>query len=219
MDVQLPTGRDVLVVEDEVRIRKMLSEALRQMGFTAELTPSAEAAMRALHAKHFDIVILDLNLPGMNGLEFLEAARKQHRDIEVIILTGFGDLQAAQKAIRLDVVDFISKPFALGTLEKALDRARKRARERLVGPGESEASAPARLQFETAPEPPPASPPAHETPTSDPASMDEVEQRHILEILRKNNGNRAATASELGISLRKLYYRIGEYQRKGVDVR
>ena len=46
--------------------------------------------------------------------------------------------------------------------------------------------------------------------------MEAVEQRHILETLRRNNGNRALTAAKLGISLRKLYYRLGEYQRKGV---
>jgi DNA-binding NtrC family response regulator len=48
--------------------------------------------------------------------------------------------------------------------------------------------------------------------------MEAVEQRHILETLRRNNGNRAATAAKLGISLRKLYYRLGEYQRKGVPI-
>ena len=47
-------------------------------------------------------------------------------------------------------------------------------------------------------------------------SLEEIEQRHIIDVLNKNNGNRAATAKELGISLRKLYYRLGEYQKKGL---
>ena len=46
--------------------------------------------------------------------------------------------------------------------------------------------------------------------------MDAIEQKHIFDVLKKNNGNRAATAAELGISVRKLYYRLGEYQKKGL---
>src|SRR4051794_1625443 len=99
----LPTGRDVLVVEDELRIRNMLSQALAQMNFHPTLVASAEAATRALAQRAYDILILDLNLPGMGGMEFLQSVRKQHRDIQVIILTGFGDLESAQKAIHLDV--------------------------------------------------------------------------------------------------------------------
>jgi DNA-binding NtrC family response regulator len=212
-----------LVVEDELRIRNMLSEALKQMGFHATLVPSAEAATRALVQRPFDILILDLNLPGMDGMSFLEAARREHRGLEVIILTGFGDLQAAQRAIRLDVVDFITKPFALGTLERALDRARKRFRGRLLDDPSSVAPAALEslLQFDTAPKPAPTPPPPAVfseggAAGAEAVSMEELEQRHILSVLHKHNGNRAATAAELGISLRKLYYRLGEYQSRGI---
>src|SRR3954471_8123723 len=88
----LPTGREVLVVDDELRIRNMLSKALKEMGFCAPLAASAEAASRELAHRTFDILILDLNLPGMDGMEFLASIRKRHPDIQVIILTGFGDL-------------------------------------------------------------------------------------------------------------------------------
>src|SRR5690349_15039835 len=113
----LPSGREVLVVEDELRVRNMLLQALKEMGFAATPAPSAEAAARLLAQREFDILILDLNLPGMNGIEFLESVRRQHNAIQVIILTGFGDLEAARKAIHFDVVDFLTKPCALGALE------------------------------------------------------------------------------------------------------
>src|SRR6476661_4903444 len=129
----LPTGREVLVVEDELRIRTMLSQALKEMGFNATLTASAEAATRALAQHSFDILILDLNLPGVNGMEFLQSVRKAHHDIQVIILTGFGDLESARLAIHLDVVEFLSKPCALGSLEMALGRATKRRKGQIVG--------------------------------------------------------------------------------------
>ncbi len=211
----VPSGRDVLVVEDEPRIRNMLSKALLEMGFHATLAASAEAGQRALGERSYDIMILDLNLPGMNGIDFLQRARKQHKDIQVIILTGFGSLEAAQKAIHLDVVEFLTKPCALGTLEAALARAAKRRRGQIVEQG---AAPEARMQFDPEPKPVVAVAPPVANAAGDPASMEEMEQRHILGVLQKNNGNRAATAAELGISLRKLYYRLGQYQKMGVVI-
>lgn len=213
----LPTGREVLVVEDEQRIRNMLGEALKQMGFHGTAVGSAEAATRAMATKSFDILILDLNLPGMNGIEFFETVRRQRDDVQVIILTGYGDLKSAQKAIRLDVAEFLTKPCALGDLERALDRASKRLRSKIVGESSDETTEP-RMQFETAPPVEPLPAPASSEDSGEPLSMEELEQRHILEVLHKNAGNRAAAAKELGISLRKLYYRLGEYQRKGVPL-
>lgn len=204
----LPTGRQVLVVEDEIRIRNMLNQALKEMGFHATLAPSAEAAAKSLAQQAFDIMILDLNLPGIDGLEFLTTVRKQHADLQVIILTGFGDLDAAKKAIHLDVVEFLTKPCALGNLEIALDRACKRQKKQII-----DEPAPALktvMQFEPASPPPVAGAPGGNK------SLEELEQQHILGVLQKQNGNRAATAAELGISLRKLYYRLGEYQKKGL---
>jgi DNA-binding NtrC family response regulator len=215
----LPTGREVLVVEDEQRIRNMLSQALKQMGFNATLAGSAEAANRAMAQQSFDILMLDLNLPGMGGMDFLASLRRKHQDLQVIILTGFGDLESAKKAIHFDVVEFLTKPCTLASLEVALDRARKRRRGQIVEEGAGAANP--LLQFEPeiskAPAPaPPVEPAPGDTPA--PTSMEEIEQRHILGVLQKNGGNRAATAAELGISLRKLYYRLGEYQKKGVAI-
>jgi DNA-binding NtrC family response regulator len=207
----LPTGREVLVVEDEPRLRNMLNQALKEMGFHATLAPTAEAAAKLLAQRSFDIMMLDLNLPGMDGIEFLEGVRQRHKDIQVIILTGFGDLEAAKKAIHLDVVEFLTKPCALGTLEAALDRARKRQKSQIVG--DAPAAVETVLQFEPAPV---AATPVSKSDDGAAKSLEELEQEHILDVLQKQKGNRAATAAELGISLRKLYYRLGEYQRKGL---
>ncbi|MDB5322053.1 MAG: response regulator with CheY-like receiver, AAA-type ATPase, and DNA-binding domain [Phycisphaerales bacterium] len=205
----LPTGREVLVVDDEMRIRNMLSQALKEMGFRATLAPSAEAAARELAQRTFDILILDLNLLGMDGMEFLASVRKQHRDIQVIVLTGFGDLEAAKRAIHLDVVEFLTKPCALGSLEVALDRASKRRKGQIIN------DSPAPSTFSGEPEGPHSAPVTTETDSAK-LSLEELEQRHILSVLERQKGNRAATATELGISLRKLYYRLGEYQKKGL---
>jgi DNA-binding NtrC family response regulator len=205
-------GRQVLLVEDESRLREMLTRAIHEMGFVPTAASQAEPALRLLDQRGergFDILIVDLNLPGMGGLEFLEQAHSRWPTTQAIVLTGFGDLDAAKQAIRLDVVDFLSKPCPLGELEVALDRARnRRLRAAGVDPA-SIASATEAAAEEPAPEDEPAASAAV-------PSLEELEQRHILAVLEKNNGNRTATASELGISLRKLYYRLGQYQKQGL---
>ena len=195
-------ARQVLIVEDEVRLRDMLTRAVHEMGFRPIGASTAEAALRFAENRQFDIMVLDLNLPGMSGLELFERLREQQPDVQVIILTGFGDLEAARRAIHLDVVDFLTKPCALGSLEQALDRARRR-RFKVVEPELPELE-PEPVQF-TPPEP-----------ADQPLSLEELEQRHILAVLEKNRGNRSATAAELGISVRKLYYRLGQYQKQGL---
>lgn len=199
-------GRQVLLVEDETRLREMLTRAIYEMGFSPTAVGQAEAALRLMDARPFDILMVDLNLPGMGGLDFLEQVHARWPATQAIILTGFGDLNAARQAIRLDVVDFLTKPCPLGELEVALDRARNR---RLAAGAEPvrlvEASRAAREE--------PQSEPVSDEPTP---SLEEMEQRHILAVLEKNHGNRTATAAELGISLRKLYYRLGQYQKQGL---
>ncbi|HEY8748470.1 MAG TPA: response regulator [Tepidisphaeraceae bacterium] len=194
-------AREVLIVEDESRLREMLHRAVREMGFNPTVSNTAESALREAENRAFDIAIVDLNLPGMGGLEMLEKLKVLQSDVQAIILTGFGDLDAARAAIRLDVVDFLTKPCALGTLEESLDRARRR-------------------RFKSAdPDPLPSQPSQFSAPqeqSRERISLEELEQRHILAVLEKNEGNRTLTAAELGISIRKLYYRIGQYQKQGL---
>lgn len=201
-------GRRVLVIEDEGRLRDMLQRAVRDMGFEINTVGSAEAGMRVLEDRPIDILILDLNLPGMGGLEMLELAHRRWPDMQAIVLTGFGDLDSAKRAMHMDAVDFLTKPCALGDLEVSLERARQRRFAKLP-------------QTPVLPDPPPEEletrmPKAAPVPAGyTPMSLEEMEKRHILATLEKNHGNRTLTAQELGISLRKLYYRLGQYQREG----
>jgi DNA-binding NtrC family response regulator len=105
------------------------------------------------------------------------------------------------------VVEFLTKPCALGSLEAALDRARRKRGKTLpvpVGLGE-----PDEPQLHFSPEPRAAR-------ANGGMSLEELEQQHILAVLEKHAGNRATTAAELGISLRKLYYRLSQYQKQGL---
>jgi DNA-binding NtrC family response regulator len=196
-----PTRSKVLVVEDESRLRDMLLSAIPDMGFPITGVRTAEEGIRVMEQDVHDIVILDLNLPCMSGMEFCEVVHERWPQTRVIILTGYGDLSAAQRAIRLNAVDFLNKPASLGEIEAALERAR-RHKDKYGG-------AP---QIEVIPRPflKPA-----ENDKGEVLTLQDIERQHILSVLDKNNGNRAATATELGISVRTLYYRLAEFQRQG----
>lgn len=192
-----PADLHVLIVDDEPRLRDLLGAAVRKWGFTAEAARSGEEALRLADRREPDVLILDLNLPGLGGLECLSRLRISGCDAAAIVLTGFGDLDAARRAFTLDVVEFLSKPCPLGDLEKALDRARRRS------------DRPSAQPDSVAPDVTVATPPESAV------RLDEIERQHILQALTRNGGNRTVTAVELGISRRTLQYRLSEYQRHG----
>jgi DNA-binding NtrC family response regulator len=188
----------VLIVEDESRLRDLLMEEIPDMGFPATAARSGEEARRVMETDAHEIMLLDLRLPVMGGMDLLESVRKSWPATQVVILSGYGDLAAAQRAIHLDVVDFLSKPCRLGELEQALDRARRR-----LSP-----SVPALAQEVHASMP-------EASPDAKTSTLKQTERDQIFAALERNNGNRTAAAQELGISRRTLHYRLSEYRRQG----
>ena len=193
----------VLIVEDEPRLRSILTDGVRECSFRAGGVRTGEEAFAAMEDAPADIAILDLNLPGMDGLQCFEKLKERWPDIAVVILTGFGSLEAAQRAIQLGVVELLTKPASLGDLEKALHRAWRSL----------PAGAPADLPSENL-GPPDKTASAGAAPSVRP--LRDLEREWVMAALTRHNGNREAAAAELGISVRKLYYRLSEYQR-GAD--
>jgi DNA-binding NtrC family response regulator len=196
----------VLIVEDEQRMRDLLLRSLTNWGFEASAARSAEEAMRTVDQAPPDIVLLDLNLPGMDGLQFFQALRQKQPEVQGIVLTGFASIEAAKQAVHMDMVEFLTKPCHLGEVEQALDRAMRR-----IAP----------------PEPPIVPDPGfaeggdsfeRQEVDGSPRTLEEVEREHILSTLQRQGGNRTATATELGISRRTLYYKLTEYQKQGYQV-
>jgi len=208
----------VLIVEAEVRLRDVLVRAVRDMGFEPQGCRTAEEAVKQMEAAAAPIIVLDLHLPGMSGLEFVGIVHQRWRGTAVVILTGFGDLEAARQAIHLDVVDFLTKPCPLGELEVALDRALRRSQPQSASLKGPLLTRPAAAQAAAAglPAEPAAGASAEELAADRARRLDEVERLHILAALKRHEGNRTATARELGISLRTLYYRLSEYQKAGL---
>jgi DNA-binding NtrC family response regulator len=201
-------SHEVLIVEDERRLREMLHASIIEMGLRPSAVASGEAALKLIGQRQVAVAVVDLHLPGMNGLDLCEKLHQQRPDIQMIILTGFGDLDAAKKAIRLQVVDFLTKPCGMDDLEHALSRARLRWFARWAS--ETPAEAPRPAAHETAP---PTAPTAIE-PRSQ-LSVEDMEREMILQALARHGGNRQGAADELKISVRKLYYRLQQYQKQG----
>ena len=183
----------VLIVDDEPRLRELLADEIGDMGFLPTTTRTAEEALRLLADESFGIALLDLQLPLMNGIDLFERIRLQWPATQVIVLTGYGDLDVARQAIRLDVVDFLTKPCPLHDLEMAMERARRR-----LDPGV---------------------PPEPESITAgESITLADAEREQILAALARAGGNRTLAAETLGISRRTLHYRLSEYQRQGFVV-
>jgi len=127
----------ILFVDDEKDFRDSAGQALRRQGFQVSEAPSGERALELLPLDRPDIVILDLKMGGMDGIETLVEIRKNYPDLPVLILTGHGRYEHALAGIQLGVVDFVQKPVdmkLLGERIRELVRGGERPlRERSIG--------------------------------------------------------------------------------------
>jgi PAS domain S-box-containing protein len=107
----MPSAHRILVVDDEERIRKSLSGLLHDHGYEAATAVSGSECLQIMSAQDFDLVILDIIMPEMNGVEVLQKIKEKYKDVEVIIITGHADKKKAIDTFRLGAYDFIEKPF------------------------------------------------------------------------------------------------------------
>lgn len=113
----------ILIVDDEATIRESLRESLAAEGYDAEIAESGEEALAKTHGTVYDLVVTDLRLPGVSGLEILQALRNQGNDTPVIMMTAYGDVDTAVSAMRNGAYDFIPKPFKLSAIKKQVRAA------------------------------------------------------------------------------------------------
>jgi len=113
----------VLVVDDDTMIRQLLQEALTMEGFQVSTEPGGAEALKTLAKSSFDVIITDLSMPGMNGLELIRRTNEDHPHVPKIIITGAGTIEDAIEAIRIGAYDYIRKPLNLGELWIVLGRA------------------------------------------------------------------------------------------------
>ncbi|MEE9258478.1 MAG: sigma-54 dependent transcriptional regulator, partial [Nitrospinaceae bacterium] len=118
----------ILIVEDEEGMRFFISEALDKEGYKHRAVVSGEEAVRVSEKENFDLVILDYNLPKMNGLEVFRKLKGIDPEVSVIMMTGFGDKNLAYDAMRDGVFDFFNKPLDVAEMRVVIRRALERTR-------------------------------------------------------------------------------------------
>src|SRR5213596_2495985 len=119
-------SESILIVDDERGIRETLSAVLRDEGFTADAVATGEECLKAIARRAYGCVLLDVWLPGINGLETLSQMRDSNCDAAVVIISGHGNVETAVRATKLGAFDFIEKPLSI---EKTLLTVRNALRQ------------------------------------------------------------------------------------------
>jgi DNA-binding NtrC family response regulator len=110
----------ILIVEDEAKMRRLLELNLGEDGFTTLSAEDAEAGLKLLRENAVDLVVTDLKLPGMNGLEFLQAIKRQNAALPVVVMTAFGTVETAVEAMKAGASDYVLKPFSLSEMRMVI---------------------------------------------------------------------------------------------------
>lgn len=122
-----PQGRAgrprILVVDDESSIRELLSKTLALAEYDVETAPDGRGGLERLRLGHYDLLIADLKMPGMDGLTLIREAKRLRADLPVIIITGFSTESSAIDAVNLGVAGYLTKPFRVPQVLAAAARA------------------------------------------------------------------------------------------------
>ena len=113
----------ILIVEDEDTLCESLQRVFKREGYEADIADSAETAYRLLETKSYDLIITDIILPGISGIELIAKYKKQNPDQKVIIMTAYASLQTAVEALRVGACDFIAKPVMHDELKRMVKKA------------------------------------------------------------------------------------------------
>ncbi|HYM52156.1 MAG TPA: sigma-54 dependent transcriptional regulator, partial [Candidatus Dormibacteraeota bacterium] len=118
----MPDSRSVLVVDDDTQIRSLLTELLNSNGYKARPAKTGAEALAAIAKERPDLVMMDVKLPDQDGIDVLKALRREHPELEVIVMTAFGGSSSAIKAMEHGAYDYVTKPFDIDDLLATLRR-------------------------------------------------------------------------------------------------
>ena len=122
--------KPVLIVEDEAIMRESLRDWLKDEGYEVETAEEGEEALAKIEEREFGVAVLDLRLPGKDGLEVLREATAQNPKLKGIVITAYPSIETAVEAMKIGAVDYMVKPFALDALEKSI--------QKVLGPAQAE---------------------------------------------------------------------------------
>src|SRR6202453_1215151 len=112
----------ILIVEDEAKMRRLLELNLGEDGFSTLFAGDAETALKLLRENAINLVVTDLKLPGMNGLEFLQTIKRQNASLPVVVMTAFGSVEPAVEAMKAGASDYVLKPFSLSEMRMVIHK-------------------------------------------------------------------------------------------------
>ena len=116
----------ILVVDDEEAIRALLTDFLTREGYSVNSAENGIRALEALKKDTFDLVITDLQMPGMDGLELMNSLKEKYPDLVILVMTGYASLETTMEAIKNGAYDYITKPFKIEEMRVAVDNALER---------------------------------------------------------------------------------------------
>ena len=119
----------ILILDDEPIVCKRLKSALEKRGYEVEIFFRSSEAFKRIAERDFDIVITDLKMEGLDGMTFLTEVKKRSPRTEVIVITGFATMETAKESFQKGVFDFLAKPFKLGEIQDAVERAEKKIKQ------------------------------------------------------------------------------------------
>ncbi len=119
-------NKAILIVDDEKNIRLTLSQSLAPLDLPVRTAVNGEEALQKLQEEEFGLILLDLRMPGMDGMEVLNIVRKKWPKTRVIVITAHGTIESAVEALKLGAVDFIQKPFSPGEIRDLVTRILER---------------------------------------------------------------------------------------------
>jgi DNA-binding response OmpR family regulator len=118
-----PAHRYILVIDDEVAVNNNIRKILARKGYDVDQAVTRDEALSKIENKPYNLVLLDLKIPGVKGLELLKAVRDNHPDANVIIITGYASIETAVEAARIGAIDYLAKPFTPDEIRAATDKA------------------------------------------------------------------------------------------------
>lgn len=116
----------ILVLDDEPIVLKRLGPALEKAGYAVEVFSRSSDAFNRIETADFDIVITDLKMEGLDGMQFLTAVKERSPQTEVIVITGFATMDTAKESFQKGVFDFLAKPFKLGEIMETVKKAQQK---------------------------------------------------------------------------------------------
>ncbi|CAB1083772.1 histidine kinase [Alkalispirochaeta odontotermitis] len=113
----------LLIVDDEEDFLKSIAERLGLRDFDVSTATEGKLAIKVARKRHFDVALVDMRMPGMDGMELLEILKKKHKFLEVIVLTGHGSIDSAVEATKLGAFSYLEKPYDFDKLLAVIQEA------------------------------------------------------------------------------------------------